>query len=69
MRTEPHTDMILYTILAFAAFVLWVESYRLRIHIRALTDQITRTWGRADWVYPVRREKQEWMRTSVKQTY
>jgi DUF1365 family protein len=69
MRTEPHTDMILYTLITFAAFVLWVESYNLRLRLRSLINSVHQTWGRADWVMPVRRERQTWMRTSVKQNY
>jgi len=69
MRTEPHTDMILYTLITFAAFVLWVESYNLRLRLRAFKSHVFQTWGRADWVVPTPRETQTWMRTSVKQNY
>ncbi len=61
--------MILYTLITFLAFVLWVESYNLRVNLRNMKHHILRTWGRADWVYPVVRERQEWMRRTVKQNY
>jgi hypothetical protein len=61
--------MTLYTLITFLAFVLWVESYNLRINLRNLKKRILRTWGRADWVYPVVRETREWMRTNTIQTY
>lgn len=61
--------MILYTLITFAAFVLWVESYNLRLRLRAFKSHVFQTWGRADWVYPATREQQSWMRTSVKQNY
>jgi hypothetical protein len=61
--------MILLTTIVFIAFVLWAESHKVLVNFRAMKKHIYMTWGRADWVYPVSRQTQEWMRRNVKQSY
>jgi hypothetical protein len=61
--------MIPYTIAAFILFVIYVEGAALLIHFKSMKTRIYKTLGRADWVYPVVRETQEWMRPTVTQTY
>ena len=61
--------MILLTTAAFLLFVLYVEQYAIRMHLKAMRCDIYRTWGRADWVYPCVRERRTWMRTNTVKSY
>lgn len=60
---------ILTTLTVFVIFIAWVESYQARLSFKKWKSEMDKTWGRADWVYPVRRQTQEWMRTNTIQTY
>lgn len=60
---------IAFTTLAFIIFIAYVEQYALRIRYKALRDSVYKTWGCADWVYPVTRKQQTWMRKNIVQTY
>jgi len=58
-----------FTLITFIAFVIWNESYRLRLAMRDLIDNISGTYSKANGIYQNPRSYQEWMRRNTIQTY
>lgn len=46
------TLFLLFTLVPMMLFVLQVEGYRLILHIRSVSDEVTRDIGRVERVFP-----------------
>jgi len=58
-----------FTLITFAMFAIWNESYRLRLAMRDLIDKIGGTYSKANGIYQNPRSYREWMRSNTVQTY
>jgi hypothetical protein len=61
--------IITFAIITFALFAAYVETANFREWLRSIRSQVSRTYGKAEWVFPNAKQDQAWMRTNTIQNY